>query len=301
MFSGSMVAAVTPMTAAGEIDLAAWERLLRFHAEEGTDALVVSGTTGESPTLSHEELKALVETAQRTLRGRMPVIAGAGTNVTATTVERARMLSALGVDALLVVTPYYNKPPQEGLYRHFRAVAEAATVPVILYNVPGRTGVDLLPETAARLASVLGIVGLKEGGSDLERVRALIAQCPKTFEIYSGDDPTAIDAIGAGARGVISVTANVAPRLMHEACQAAAAGDMKRAREIDERLKPLHRALFAESNPIPAKWALQRMGLIGEGIRLPLTPLAERHHETVLAAMRAANIPSTPSGGRGSG
>lgn len=290
MFSGSMVAAVTPMTADGAIDLVAWERLLRFHAEEGTDAVVVAGTTGESPVLSNDELKALVETAIRVLRGRMPVIAGAGTNATASTVERARMLSALGVDALLVVTPYYNKPTQEGMYRHYMATADAATVPVILYNVTGRTGVDLLPETAARLAEHPRIVGLKEGMSDVERGRAIVRQCPKDFELYSGDDPTAIELIGIGAKGVISVTANVAPRLMHEAVAAALKGDMARAREIDGKLKKLHGALFAESNPIPSKWALNRMGLIPEGIRLPLTPLAERHHETVLAAMHSVGI-----------
>jgi 4-hydroxy-tetrahydrodipicolinate synthase len=290
MFSGSMVAAVTPMTTAGEIDFAAWERLLRFHAEAGTDALVVAGTTGESPALSAAELQALVKAAVQQLRGRMPVIAGAGTNVTAGTVERARMLSALGVDALLVVTPYYNKPTQDGLYRHYRAVAGAATVPVILYNVPGRTGVDMQPETAARLAQVPGIVGLKEGVGEVERVRRLVALCPRDFEIYSGDDPTAIESIDAGARGVISVTANVAPGPMHQACHAALAGDLPQAREIDARLRPLHRALFAESNPIPSKWALARMGLIGQGIRLPLTPLAEPHHETVFAAMRGAGI-----------
>jgi 4-hydroxy-tetrahydrodipicolinate synthase len=290
MFSGSMVAAVTPMTAAGGIDLAAWERLLRFHAEEGTDAVVVGGTTGESPALTQDELKALAETAVRVLRGRMPVIAGAGTNVTATSVERARMLSAVGVDALLVVTPYYNKPTQEGLFRHFSAVAEASTVPVILYNVTGRTAVDLLPATVARLAAVPRIVGLKEGMSDVERGREVVKQCPKTFELYSGDDPTAIELIGVGAKGVISVTANVAPRLVHESCAAALAGDMSRAREIDGKLRELHRALFTESNPIPAKWALNRMGLIGEGIRLPLTPLAEGHYETVRTAMRTAGI-----------
>ncbi len=290
MFSGSMVAVVTPMKAAGEIDFASWERLLRFHAESGTDGLVVSGTTGESPALSTDELKALVAAAVATLRGRMPVIAGAGTNVTAGTVERARMLCGLGVDALLVVTPYYNKPTQEGLYQHFLAVAEASTVPVVLYNVPGRTGVDLQPETTARLAEVPNIIGLKEGLADVGRVRKLVEQCPRDFVILSGDDPTAMAAIAAGARGVISVTANVAPGQMHEACHAALQGDMARARDIDSRLQPLHRALFAESNPIPSKWALSRMGLIEAGIRLPLTPLDEQHHEAVYAAMKGAGV-----------
>lgn len=288
MFGGSMVAVVTPMTTDGEIDFPAWERLLRFHADEGTDALVVGGTTGESPTLNAAELGELVSYALRVLRGRMPIIVGAGTNSTARTVERARELSSAGVDGLLVVTPYYNKPTQEGLYQHFRAVAEAASVPVIAYNVPSRTGVDLLPETVMRLARLPRIGGLKEATGDLERARQIVAGCPSTFELLSGDDATAHQLMAVGARGVISVTANVAPRLMHELCVAAAKEETARVSELDGRLSELHRVLLVESNPIPAKWALAEMGMIGHGIRLPLTPLAPRYHEQVRTVLQRA-------------
>lgn len=290
MFGGSMVAVVTPMTTDGEIDFPAWERLLRFHADQGTDALVVGGTTGESPTLSAAELGELVSHALRVLRGRMPIIVGAGTNSTARTVERARELSSAGVDGLLVVTPYYNKPTQEGLYQHFRAVAEAASVPVIAYNVPSRTGVDLLPETVMRLARVPRMGGLKEATGDLERARQIVAGCPSTFELLSGDDATAHQLMAVGARGVISVTANVAPRLMHELCVAAAKEETARVSELDSRLSELHRVLFVESNPIPAKWALAEMGLIGHGIRLPLTTLAPRYHEQVRTVLQRAEV-----------
>jgi 4-hydroxy-tetrahydrodipicolinate synthase len=290
MFGGSMVAVVTPMTADGTIDFQAWERLLGFHSEQGTDALVVGGTTGESPTLSAAELGELVSRALRQLRGRMPIIVGAGTNSTARTVERARELSSAGVDGLLVVTPYYNKPTQEGLYQHYRAVAEAASVPVIAYNVPSRTGVDLLPETVMRLARLPGIGGIKEATGNVERARQIVAGCPSTFEVLSGDDATAHELMAAGARGVISVTANVAPRLMHELCAAAAREDAALVGELDGRLRELHQVLFVESNPIPAKWALAEMGLIGPGIRLPLTPLAPRFHEQVRGALQRAGV-----------
>ena len=290
MFGGSMVAVVTPMTADGEIDFHAWERLLQFHAQEGTDALVVGGTTGESPTITTGELGELVRRALGVLRGRMPIIVGAGTNSTARTAERARELSSAGVDGLLVVTPYYNKPTQEGLYQHFRAVAEAASVPVIAYNVPARTGIDLLPETVMRLARIPGMAGLKEATGDVERGRKLVAGCPSTFEILSGDDATAHELVAVGARGVISVTANVAPRLMHELCAAAAKGEAARVAALDGRLRELHRVLFVESSPIPTKWALAEMGLIGPGIRLPLTPLASRYHEEVRAVLRKAEV-----------
>lgn len=290
MFGGSMVAVVTPMTADGEIDFPAWERLLQFHAQEGTDALVVGGTTGESPTITTGELGELVRRALDVLRGRMPIIVGAGTNSTARTVERARELSSAGVDGLLVVTPYYNKPTQEGLYQHFRAVAEAASVPVIAYNVPARTGIDLLPETVIRLARLPGMAGLKEATGDVERGRKLVAGCPSTFEILSGDDATAHELMAVGARGVISVTANVAPRLMHELCAAAAKGETARVAALDGRLRELHRVLFVESSPIPTKWALAEMGLTGSGIRLPLTPLASRYHEEVRAVLRKAEV-----------
>jgi 4-hydroxy-tetrahydrodipicolinate synthase len=290
MFGGSMVAVVTPMTADGMIDFAAWERLLSFHAAEGTDALVVGGTTGESPTLTDAELSELLSRALRQLRGRMPIVVGAGTNSTARTVERARELSSAGVDGLLVVTPYYNKPTQEGLYQHFRAVAEAASVPVIAYNVPSRTGVDLLPETVMRLARVPHMGGIKEATGDVRRAREIVAGCPATFEVLSGDDATAHELMAAGARGVISVTANVAPRLMHELCAAAAREDAAQVAALDGRLRELHQVLFVESNPIPAKWALAEMGLIGPGIRLPLTPLAARHHERVRGALQRAGV-----------
>lgn len=290
MFGGSMVAVVTPMTADGAVDFPAWERLLRFHAEEGTDGLVVGGTTGESATLSEAELGELVSRALRLLRGRMPIVVGAGTNSTARTTERARELSSAGVDGLLVVTPYYNKPTQEGLYQHFRAVAEAASVPVIAYNVPSRTGVDLLPETVMRLARIPRIGGLKEATGDVERARQIVAGCPSTFELLSGDDPTAHELMAVGARGVISVTANVAPRLMHELCAAAVHEDVTRVSELDARLRELHRALFVESNPIPTKWALAEMGLIAHGIRLPLTPLAQRYHTQVRSALQRTEV-----------
>jgi 4-hydroxy-tetrahydrodipicolinate synthase len=290
MFGGSMVAVVTPMTASGEIDFQAWERLLRLHSSAGTDALVVGGTTGESPTLTASELGELVRRALAVLRGRMPVIAGAGTSSTARTVELARELSAMGVDGLLVVTPYYNKPTQEGLYQHFRAVAEAASVPIIAYNVPSRTGVDLLPETVLRLARIPRIVGLKEATGDIDRGREIVAACPAAFDLLSGDDPTAHRLIAVGARGVISVTANVAPRLMHELCATAIRGDAARVSELDTRLRELHRVLFVESNPIPTKWALAEMGLIGTGIRLPLTWLAARYHEEVRRVLRSVEV-----------
>lgn len=285
-----MVAIVTPMKAGGEIDFDAWERLLHFHADNGTDAVVVGGTTGESPTLSGAELSALVVSAVRVLKGRMPVIAGAGSNSTVIAIERARELSSRGVDALLAVTPYYNKPTQRGLYEHFRSIAAASRVPVILYNVPSRTAVDLLPETVAELARLAGIVALKEATGSVERARALRSACPPDFTLLSGDDLTAIDLMAEGARGVISVTANVAPRLMHDACAAAAAGDLAKARDLDGRLRELHQSLFVESNPIPVKWALHRMGLIPPGLRLPLTQLEQGHEAAVYASLRRAGV-----------
>lgn len=290
MFGGSMVAVVTPMTAGGAIDFPAWDRLLHFHAEQQTDALVVGGTTGESPTLEATELDELVRRAVRILRGRMPVIAGAGTNSTARTVRRAQELAATGVDALLVVTPYYNRPTQEGLFEHFRSVAAAAGVPVILYNVPSRTGVDLQASTIARLAREPHIVGVKEATGSVARAREILAAVPAAFDLISGDDQSARELMEAGASGVISVTANVAPRLMHELCVAVREHQEARAREIDQKLTKLHAALFVESNPIPVKWAAHALGLIDGGIRLPLTPLAPRFHEQVREGLRAAGV-----------
>jgi 4-hydroxy-tetrahydrodipicolinate synthase len=290
MFSGSLVAIVTPMTADGALDWPAWDRLLDFHVSEGTDGIVVAGTTGESPTLSLEEIEELTRRAVARCRGKLKVIAGAGTHSTATTIVRTRALSRLGVDAVMFVTPYYNKPPQEGLFRHFTTAADASAVPVILYNVPSRTGVDLLPATVARLARHPQIVALKEATPQLSRARELLSLVPAGFTVLSGDDATAIDFISAGAKGVISVTANVAPRRMHEACVAALAGDYVTARAVDTDLQLLHKDLFVEANPIPVKWAVARMGLIGTTIRLPLVELAPVHQESVLRALRAAGV-----------
>jgi 4-hydroxy-tetrahydrodipicolinate synthase len=290
MYSGSIPALVTPMAESGALDLAAWEELLDWHVANGSDAVVVCGTTGESPTVTLDETVELVRRAAARLAGRRPVIAGSGTNSTAGSVERTRRLAEAGADAVLVVTPYYNRPTQEGLYRHFLAVAEAAPVPVILYNVPARTGVDLLPETVGRLAAHPRIVALKEATGSLARLAELRARCGDDLELLSGDDPVAAEAILAGARGVISVTANVAPRAMHELAAAALAGDAARARELDARLQVLHRAMFVESNPIPAKWAVQQLGLIPGGIRLPLTPLSSSAQAAVRDAMRAAGV-----------
>ncbi len=290
MFSGSLVAIVTPMTADGAVDLSAWERLLDFHVAEGTDGVVVAGTTGESPVLSMEEIAELTRRAVAHCRGRLPVIVGTGTHGTATTVAHTRALSKLGVDAVMLVTPYYNKPPQEGLYRHFIAAADASSAPVVLYNVPGRTAVDLLPATVARLARHPRIIAVKEANTLPGRARELLAAVPADFTVLSGDDASAIEFMGAGAKGVISVTANVAPRRMHEACMAALRGDLAGARAIDAGLMALHRDLFVEASPIPVKWAVARMGLMGNAIRLPLVELAPAHHETVVRAMRAAGV-----------
>ena len=290
MFSGSMVAIVTPMTADGALDWPAWDRLLDFHVREGTDGIVVAGTTGESPVLAMDEIEELTRRAVARCRDKITVIVGAGTHSTADTVARTRSLSRMGVDAVMLVTPYYNKPPQDGLYRHFMAAAEASAAPVILYNVPSRTSVDLLPSTVARLARNPRIVALKEATGSLSRARETLNACPPEFTLLSGDDATAIDWMSVGARGVISVSANVAPRRMREACEAALCGDLAKARAIDANLQPLHKDLFVEASPIPVKWAVARMGLIGNAIRLPLVELSAAHQETVLRAMQAAGI-----------
>jgi 4-hydroxy-tetrahydrodipicolinate synthase len=270
------------MTADGTLDWAAWDRLLDFHLSEGSDGIVVAGTTGESPVLSVDEIEELTRRAVGRCRGKLKVIVGAGTHSTATTVARTRTLSRLGVDAVMFVTPYYNKPPQEGLYRHFVAAADASAVPVVLYNVPSRTGVDLLPATVARLARHPQIIALKEATPLLARARELLSAVPAGFTVLSGDDATAVEFMSVGAK--------VAPRRMHEACMAALAGDFVTARAIDADLRPLHQDLFVEANPIPVKWAVARMGLIGNAIRLPLVELAPVHQETVLRAMRAAGV-----------
>jgi 4-hydroxy-tetrahydrodipicolinate synthase len=290
MFTGSMVAIVTPMTPDGGLDWLAWDRLLDFHITAGTGGIVVAGTTGESPALSLEEIEELTRRAVLRCKGRTRVIVGTGTNSTAGTVARTRQLSRQEVDAVMLVCPYYNKPPQEGLYRHFMAAADASAVPVILYNVPGRTSVDLLPATVARLAQHPNIIAVKEASGTAARAREVLAVCPPQFAVLSGDDATSIEWIGLGAKGVISVTANVAPRRVQAACQAALAGDMAAAREIDASLQLLHRGLFVEANPIPVKWAVARLGLSSAALRLPLVELSASHHDTILRAMRAAGI-----------
>ncbi|HEX7373610.1 MAG TPA: 4-hydroxy-tetrahydrodipicolinate synthase [Steroidobacteraceae bacterium] len=290
MFQGSIPALVTPMTADGAIDFAAWDRVLDFHVRSGTDAVVVGGTTGESPTLERAELEELVRRAKARLAGRMPVIAGSGTNSTLKTIALSRAVEAAGADALLLVTPYYNKPTQEGLYRHFSAVADAVGIPIILYNVPGRTGCDMLPATIARLSQHPRIAGVKEATGDIERAAPILAAAKPGFQLISGDDPTAAQLMQAGACGVISVTANVAARAMHQMCAAALAGRHGEAASLNHALLPLHLAMFVEANPIPVKWAVEQLGLIGPGIRLPLTPLAEKFHAEVAAAMAAVGV-----------
>lgn len=293
MFRGSMVALVTPMSDDGSLDFEAVERLVEFHAGNGTDALVVAGTTGESATLSEQEYLQLVHRVVTCARERMPVIAGSGTAATARTVALTRGAMEAGADACLIVTPYYNKPGQEGLYRHYRTVAESVPIPQILYNVPGRTACDLLPETIARLAELPNVVGVKEATGSVERARQVRQLVGDRLDLYSGDDPTARELMLDGAHGVISVTANVAPTLMHEMCAAALAGDATAAAAVDARLAALHKALFVESNPIPAKWALYAMGLIGPTLRLPLTELDSGNRAAVADALAQAGIPVT--------
>jgi 4-hydroxy-tetrahydrodipicolinate synthase len=294
----------------GSIDWAAWERLLELHAESGTAGVVVGGSTGESVTLTEGELLALLERARPKLQGRAALIAAVGGSSTAATVERVHRVCAAGVDGLLVVTPSYNRPTQEGLYRHFEAVAAASSVPVVLYNVPARTGADVLPTTVARLARLPRIVGIKEAAPGLERIRELLAttrpealgdttlrDSDQAFSVLSGDDLLAVDAMLLGARGVISVTANIVPKAMAQLCAAALRGDAMAAGRINGSLAALHAAMFVESNPIPVKWALAELGLIEAGIRLPLTPLSESLHATVRAALEPARRRSSESGG----
>ena len=290
MFQGSMVALVTPMAADGRVDFAALDAFLDWHVSEGTDGVVAVGTTGESATLEDEEHMEVVARCVQRLKGRIPVIAGTGSNNTAHAVLMSRRAQEAGAAAVLVVAPYYNKPVQEGLYRHYRAIAEAVSLPVLLYNVPSRTITDILPATVERLAKLPNIVGIKEATGDLARAEDIRRRCGSAFLLISGDDATALEFMLQGGLGVISVTANVAPRLMHEMCKAARAGDAKRAAEIDARLAPVHKALFVETSPIPVKWALAEMGRIPPGIRLPLTPLADEYHTTVRMALKAAGL-----------
>jgi len=289
MFRGSMVALVTPMTADNQLDFEALDGLVEFHLANGTDAIVAVGTTGESATLDFNEHNTVVQAVVERVRGRVPVIAGTGANSTSEALHLSRFARDTGADACLLVTPYYNKPTQEGLYQHFKLIAEEVGIPHILYNVPGRTAVDMLPETVERLSRIPNIIGIKEA-STLARIVELLARCDAHFDVLSGDDPIAAEAILHGARGVISVTANVAPRAIHDLCEAALAGDRERAMALDNTLQGLHKALFLESNPIPVKWAVQQLGLMDAGIRLPLTPLSEGLRPQVREAMVNAGV-----------
>ncbi|MBI2960904.1 MAG: 4-hydroxy-tetrahydrodipicolinate synthase [Betaproteobacteria bacterium] len=298
MVTGSIVAIVTPMHDDGGLDLARFKALIDWHIAEGTDGVVVVGTTGESPTVDFDEHKDLIRVAVEHARGRVAVIAGTGANSTAEAIELTESAKKSGASACLSVVPYYNKPTQEGLYRHFRAIAEAVDIPLIVYNVPGRTVADIGNDTVLRLAQVPNITGIKDATGNLERGTDLLRRLPKGFAVYSGDDATGLPLVLLGGQGVISVTANVAPRLMHEMCAAALAGELRRAREINFRLMPLHQKLFVEANPIPVKWAAAQMGLIGMGIRLPLMPLSQQYHEVVRQAMREADV-QAPGAGEG--
>ncbi len=290
MFRGSMVALVTPMTLDGAIDEQALEALVAFHIENGTDAIVAVGTTGESATLSHQEHRHVVKRVVELAAGKVPVIAGTGSNNTTEAIELTAAAMHDGADACLLVTPYYNRPPQEGLYQHYKAIAERVAIPQILYNVPGRTGCDLLPETVERLASIPNIVGIKEATGNIDRARDILARCGDQLDVYSGDDATAMELILVGGKGNISVTANVAPAAMHAMCAAALADDRETAARINASLADLNRVLFLEPNPIPVKWAVHKLGFGSEGLRLPLVSLSEALHPVVLAAMRKAGI-----------
>jgi 4-hydroxy-tetrahydrodipicolinate synthase len=290
MITGSIVAVVTPMNEDGSLDYARLRGLVDFHVAEGTDGMVIVGTTGESPTVNVDEHCELIRVAVEHAAGRIPVIAGTGANSTAEAIELARFAQKAGADAHLSVVPYYNKPTQEGLYRHFRAIAEAVPLPLILYNVPGRTVADLANDTALRLAQVPNIIGIKDATGSIDRACDLIERAPAGFALYTGDDMSTAAFILLGGHGTISVTANVAPRAMHEMCAAALEGDALKARGINARLVALHRDLFCEANPIPVKWAVEQMGLIGPGIRLPLTRLSDAQQERVRLAMRRAGV-----------
>ena len=290
MFHGSMVALVTPMDESGDVDYAALEALIEFHILHGTDAIVSVGTTGESPTLSTDEHIDVIRRTVELTRDRVPVIAGTGSNSTHEAIELTRHARDAGADACLLVTPYYNKPTQEGLYLHFKAIAEAVPIPQILYNVPGRTACDMLPDTVARLAKISNIVGIKEATGDVERAKAILDRCGEKLDLYSGDDATALECILIGAKGDISVTANVAPGAMHKMCAAALAHDRVQAEIHNKPLLSLHKLLFVEANPIPVKWALHEMGLISPGIRLPLTPLASSHRPAIRQALVEAGV-----------
>jgi 4-hydroxy-tetrahydrodipicolinate synthase len=289
--TGSTPALVTPMLEDGSVDYPTLRKLIDWHIAEGTDAIGVVGTTGESPTVNVEEHCEIIRVSVEQARGRVPIMAGCGANSTAEAIELARFARKVGADCQLQVVPYYNKPTQEGQYQHFKAIAEATgDLPIILYNVPGRSVADMAHDTVLRLAQVSGIVGIKEATGNIERAQWLIRDVPKGFSVYSGDDPSAVALMLCGGRGNISVTANLAPRLMHELCVAAMAGDVRRAMEIQFRLMPVHKHLFVEANPIPVKWAMARLGLCGATLRLPMTPLSPQHEPTVEAALRASGL-----------
>ena len=290
MFTGSMVAMVTPMHDDGGVDWDALERLVEHHIAQATDAIVSVGTTGESATLDHDEHGEVIARTVKAVAGRIPVIGGTGANSTSEAISLTRAAADAGVDACLLVVPYYNKPPQEGLYQHFKAIAEAVAVPQILYNVPGRTAADMHNDVTLRLAEIENIVAIKDATNDLDRGRDLIDRVPEDFLIYSGEDGTACELMLSGGKGTISVTANAAPNLMHRMCQAAISGDADTARALNGQLADLHKAMFVESNPIPAKWAVAQQGLIGGGIRLPLVPLSTERHDEVRRALSSAGV-----------
>ncbi|HJV03122.1 MAG TPA: 4-hydroxy-tetrahydrodipicolinate synthase [Burkholderiaceae bacterium] len=290
MIKGSIVAIVTPMHADGSLDFPGLNKLIDWHIAEGTDGIVIVGTTGESATVTVEEHCALIKAAVEHTKGRIPIIAGTGGNSTAEAIELTRYAKEAGADAALLVVPYYNRPTQEGMYQHFKAIAEAVDLPIILYNVPGRTVADMSNDTILRLAAIPNIVGVKDATGNIGRGLDLLRLAPKSFAVYSGDDPSAMALMLAGGKGNISVTANVAPRAMHEMCKAAMEGDIAKAVEINNKVFPLHQKLFIEPNPVPVKWALAEMGMMPAGIRLPLVPLAGEYHNAVRAALREAGI-----------
>ncbi len=288
--TGSIVALVTPMLEDGSVDYPTLRTLIDWHIAEGTDCIGVVGTTGESPTVTVEEHCEIIRVSVEQAKGRVPIMAGCGANSTSEAIELTRFAKKVGADCHLQVVPYYNKPTQEGQFQHFKAIAEAVDLPMVLYNVPGRSVADMLHDTVLRLAQVPGIVGIKEATGNIERAQWLIRDVPKGFAVYSGDDPTAVALMLCGGQGNISVTANVAPRLMHELCVAAMAGDTRRAMEIQRQLMPVHKNLFVEANPIPVKWAMAELGLCGPTLRLPMTPLSASFHTTVKDALRSGGL-----------
>ena len=290
MFKGSLVALVTPFNGNNRVDFESLKRLVDFHVEQGSDGLVIAGTTGESATLSRAEHIEVIERAVEFADSRLPIIAGTGSNSTSQTIDLSCSVQTLGIAALLIVVPYYNKPVQEGIYRHFSAIADAVEKPVMMYNVPGRTVTDMLPETVARLAKHKNIVAIKEATGDLERLGAIKSLLEEDFGLFSGDDFTLLPFIEQGGHGVVTVSGNVVPKQVAELCRLALAGESEKARAIDASLQPLNEALFVESNPIPVKWAVARMGLMTDGIRLPLTPYEKQHHDNMLAAMKTAGV-----------